>query len=119
MMIINIAGFVLIALIVWWFWLYKPAEVEVAKDNNTVKVIVDNGVYQPARIKLNAGQHSVIKFIRKDSSPCAGMVVFPDVEVSEELALDKTTSVELPAMAAGEYPFHCQMQMYKGTLIVE
>jgi plastocyanin domain-containing protein len=118
-MLINIAGLVLISLIIWWFWLYKPAEVEVAKDNKKIKVIVDNGVYQPARIKIKAGQQSVIQFIRKDSSPCAGMVVFPDVEVSAELEFDKTTSVELPAMAAGEYPFHCQMQMYKGTLIVE
>jgi plastocyanin domain-containing protein len=28
MMIINLMGLLLIALIVWWFWLYKPAEVE-------------------------------------------------------------------------------------------
>jgi plastocyanin domain-containing protein len=27
MMIINLMGLLLIALIVWWFWLYKPAEV--------------------------------------------------------------------------------------------
>jgi plastocyanin domain-containing protein len=29
MMIINLMGLLLIALIVWWFWLYKPAEAEV------------------------------------------------------------------------------------------
>ena len=27
MVLVNIAGFALIALIVWWFWLYKPREV--------------------------------------------------------------------------------------------
>jgi plastocyanin domain-containing protein len=26
MMIINLIGLALIALIVWWFWLYKPAK---------------------------------------------------------------------------------------------
>jgi plastocyanin domain-containing protein len=27
MMMINLMGLLVIALIVWWFWLYKPAEV--------------------------------------------------------------------------------------------
>jgi plastocyanin domain-containing protein len=27
MMMINLIGLLVIALIVWWFWLYKPAEV--------------------------------------------------------------------------------------------
>ena len=31
MMIINIAGLALIALIVWWFWLYKPKEAELGE----------------------------------------------------------------------------------------
>lgn len=26
MLIVNIAGIALIALIVWWFWLYKPGD---------------------------------------------------------------------------------------------
>jgi plastocyanin domain-containing protein len=29
MMIINLMGLLVIALIVWWFWLYKPAKAEV------------------------------------------------------------------------------------------
>jgi plastocyanin domain-containing protein len=32
MMIINLMGLFVIALIVWWFWLYKPAEAEVAAE---------------------------------------------------------------------------------------
>lgn len=27
MLLVNLAGIALIALIVWWFWLYKPPEV--------------------------------------------------------------------------------------------
>ena len=118
MMMINIAGLVLISLIIWWFWLYKPAEVEAASDNK-IKIVVNNGVYQPARIKIKVGRQTVIQFLRKDSSPCAAMVLFPDFEISEELPLDLDKSVVLTPMASGEYPFHCQMQMYKGTLIVE
>ncbi|WP_370463935.1 cupredoxin domain-containing protein [Microbulbifer sp. ALW1] len=32
--------------------------------------------------------------------------------------VDQITEVTIPAADAGEYPFHCQMQMYRGTLIV-
>ena len=52
MLIVNTAGIALIALIVWWFWLYKPREVDL--DNGAVVVVVDNGSYQPAHIKLTA-----------------------------------------------------------------
>jgi len=32
---------------------------------------------------------------------------------------DKNKAIELPSMAPGQYPFHCPMKMYSGTLIVE
>jgi plastocyanin domain-containing protein len=47
------------------------------------------------------------------------VVVFEDFDVSEELPLDKPKMVELKPMQPGRYPFTCQMQMYRGELIVE
>lgn len=32
MLIINLVGLLLIALIVWWFWLYKPEVKEIDKN---------------------------------------------------------------------------------------
>lgn len=117
MLIVNIFGVLLIGLIVWWFWLYKPAAVTGA--GNTFNVIVENGVYTPARLQLPANTAVAVQFLRKDKSPCAAMVQFPDLEISEELTVDKQVRVELPPLAKGEYPFTCQMQMYRGTLVVE
>ncbi len=117
MMIINILGLLLIALIIWWFWLYKPAEV--SAEEGVVKVIVEDGTYQPSRIRLPAGQPARLQFLRKDASPCAATVVFSDFDISEELPLNKPKEVNLPAMDAGDYDFTCQMQMYRGTLRVE
>ncbi len=117
MMIINILGVLLIALIVWWFWLYKPREVSVS-DNGIIVTVVD-GVYQPSRIKLVSGHEATLNFERKDESPCAGTVLFPDLNISEDLPLDRNKAITLPALDSGEYAFHCQMQMYRGTLIVE
>lgn len=117
MWLINIAGLVLIALIVWWFWLYKPMDVELtAKDK---VIVVDNGIYTPSRIRLPPNQEVTLTFLRKDSSPCAEMVVIPGLEFSTNLPVGKEKKIALPAMAKGEYDFHCQMKMYRGQLIVD
>lgn len=54
MLIINIAGIVLIALFVWWFWLYKPKETELGESD--LVITVENGTYSPSRIKVPAGE---------------------------------------------------------------
>lgn len=117
MMIINLIGLVLIALIIWWFWLYKP-EKAVDSSVQNITIIVNDGVYQPSRIKVAADKKTTLQFLRKDGSPCAATVLFPNFELSEELPLEVTKSIELPPMSSGEYPFHCPMKMYSGTLVV-
>jgi plastocyanin domain-containing protein len=117
MLIVNIAGLLLIALIVWWFWLYKPAET--IADESDLVIIVENGFYQPAHIKLTADKPVALTFLRKDASPCSETVLIPDLKISETLPLNKTKTIRLPTMAPGNYAFHCQMQMYRGQLTVE
>lgn len=118
MMIINLLGLVLIGLIIWWFWLYKPAKAIDSRSEN-ITIIVNNGVYQPSRIKVEAGKKTSLQFLRKDGSPCAATVLFPEFEISEELPLDVSRNIDLPSMSPGEYLFHCPMKMYTGTLVVE
>lgn len=118
MMLINSLGLGLIAFVVWWFWLYKPREVSVDKDGAGILITVENGVYTPPRLKVAAGQPVALTFERKDPSGCAATVVFSDFDISEELPLNKAKTISLPAMQPGEYLFTCQMQMYRGTLVV-
>lgn len=117
MLLINLAGFILIALIVWWFWLFKSKETGL--DDMGLVIAVENGIYSPARIKVAAGKPIEIKFLRRDPSPCAETLLIPGLEVSETLPLDKEKVIHLPALEAGDYAFHCQMQMYRGQIIVE
>lgn len=117
MVLINIAGLLLIALIVWWFWLYRTKDVEAGSGN--LLIVVENGVYQPSRIKLTANQPANLQFLRKDSSPCSETLQIPALEISENLPLNQAKDVQLPAMKPGKYDFHCQMQMYKGQILVE
>lgn len=117
MIIVNILGVALIGLIVWWFWLYHPRQAALGEGD--LLIVVENGVYQPSRIKLPADQSVTLNFLRKDASPCAETVVIPDLQISETLPVNHTKAVRLPPMKKGEYAFHCQMQMYRGQLTVE
>ena len=116
MIFVNIVGFSLIGLIIWWFWLYKPKEIDLG-DNDLV-ITVENGTYSPSRIKIPADNPVEIKFFRKDQSPCAETLLIPELQISDTLPLNTIKTIHLPALSAGEYAFHCQMQMYRGQITV-
>ena len=116
MIIVNLAGVLLICLIVWWFWLYQP---ETVAGDAALTIEVANGVYTPAHLTIASGTASVLRFHRVDESPCAEMVIFPELELSAQLQAHAITPVEIPPLETGKYAFHCQMQMYKGTLTVK
>jgi plastocyanin domain-containing protein len=115
--IINTLGVTLIGIIIWWFWLYKPVDVSVRAGELVIQV--ENGAYQPAHLSVPANSAVTLRFIRKDKSPCSETVVFPELEISASLEVGAFTTVEIPALAPGEYTFHCQMQMYRGSITVK
>jgi len=115
--LINIVGVMLIALIAWWFWFYKPKDLAIVDDLSVI--LVENGRYSPSHIVLAENTPATLTFLRRDASACAEVVMIPELGINETLPVDTQISIELPALAAGEYAFHCQMQMYRGTLVVE
>ncbi len=114
--LINLAGLVLMALIVWWFWLSRPQAQRVS-GAGPIEIIVDNGVYTPARIEVPAGKPVTLRFVRQDPSPCAEKALFGSLGVSADLPVGKPVDVIVTPPQPGEYEFTCQMQMYRGTLI--
>jgi plastocyanin domain-containing protein len=115
-MIVNIAGLVLVGLIVWWFWLSKPRAQRAASD--VVEIVVEGGVYTPARIEVAAGRAVKLRFLRKDPSPCAEKVLFDDFGIAADLPIGQPVEISITPEKAGEFAFTCQMQMYRGTLVV-
>ena len=119
-LLINGVGLLLIAAILWWFWLGPKRHTAAAVSGvEKLQILVKDGVYEPDRIRLPAGSGATLHFRREDASPCAEWVLFPDLEVSAQLAVNSDTAVKIPAAEPGEYPFTCQMQMYRGTLVVD
>lgn len=114
--IVNIIGFALIGLILWWFLLAKQRATDVSGDS--IDILVQNGVYEPAVIKAQLGQTLKLNFIRKDDNPCSAIVRFDDFEISETLPINKPHKIELILNKTGEFEFTCQMGMYRGKLVV-
>ena len=124
---INMIAVSLFVFIIWWFWLsspktYKLTTEKSAKeklDSEVIDVIVDNGVYTPSRIEVNRGQALTMRFLRKDASPCAEKVIFEDWNLSADLPVEQMVELKIPTDDKGEHAFTCQMQMYRGTLIIK
>ena len=115
--LVNLLGIAAIAGIVWWFWLSRPSARRAASDARS-PIIVDGGVYTPGDIEIPAHEARVLRFLRRDPSPCAERLIFDDLNVSADLALGEVTEIHVPATPSGVYAFHCQMGMYRGRLLV-
>jgi plastocyanin domain-containing protein len=113
--LVNGAALLVVALIVWWFWLSKP-RAKAVTGAQPIEVLVENGVYTPARIEVPAGRPIILRFLRTDPSPCAEKVLFDDLGVSADLVVNKPVDVLL-FPRPGEHEFTCQMRMYRGTLV--
>ncbi len=114
---VDISGLILIGLIVWWFWLYRP-QAQHAIGSQPVEILVSDGVYTPARIEVSAGKPVTLRFLRKDPSPCAEKALFDSLGVSVDLPVGKPIDVVVTPLKPGEYEFTCQMHMYRGMLVV-
>lgn len=118
LVIVNSAGLIAIGLIIWWFWLSKPrARAETGA--KPIEIIVDQGVYTPSRIEVPVGRPIILRFLRKDASPCAEKVLFDDFGIAVDLPVNEPTDVVIIPKTAGEFEFTCQMQMYRGQLIAK
>ncbi len=117
--VVNLGGLATIGLIVWWFWLAGPRKESVAETGSVVDILVEDGLYTPARIPVVLGKPVTLRFLRKDPSPCAEKVIFSGLNVSTDLVLGKPQEIRLRPSKRGEFEFTCQMGMYRGLLVVK
>jgi len=119
--IVTVTGLIIIAWIIWYFWLWKGETVTAKikeKGVQEIDVTVKGG-YQPALIKVKAGQPVRLNFTRREASTCGEEVILPGFGKRAHLPQDKTVSVEVLPDKPGEYQFTCGMNMYHGKLIAE
>ncbi len=111
------AGAGLIGLELWWFLLSKNKAqmAQVSEGIQSIDITVDSG-YSPDQIVVRAGQPVRLNFLRKDPSSCLEQIIFPDFNKAIDLPLNQEAAVEVVPPKAGDYAFHCGMNMFRGTL---
>lgn len=116
LLVINSASLLTIGLIIWWFWLSKT-KARSESGTKPIEIIVDQGVYTPSRIEVPVGRPIILRFLRKDPSPCAEKVIIEAFNIAADLPVGEATDVVIIPKNPGEFEFTCQMQMYRGQLI--
>lgn len=117
-LIINVLGLILITAIIWWFWM-SSVKAKTIDSSQLIEILVEDGVYSPARIEVSANKKFTLRFIRKDASPCAEKVLFEGIDKNLVLPLGQPVEIELSLPTSGEFAFTCEMQMYRGSLLVK
>jgi len=111
------AGAGLIGLELWWFLLSKnkAQTAQVSEGVQSIDITVDGG-YSPDQIVVQAGQPVRLNFLRKDPSSCLEQIILPDFNKAVDLPLNQEAAIEVVPPKAGDYTFHCGMNMFRGTL---
>ena len=119
--VVDVGGLVLIAFIVWFFWLVKAKGVRAALTSAGYQeqMVLVKGGYTPDVIVVEAGKPVRLNFVRQESAACSEMVLLPAFNKSARLPEGETVPVEFLPKEPGEYEFACQMGMFRGKVIVE
>ncbi|WP_018142497.1 HAD-IC family P-type ATPase [Alloscardovia criceti] len=119
MVFVYLAGAVIISAALLWFFFSPQKGAQTTVEGHTQRIAVDvHGSYSPALIQAQAGKPLTIDFNRKDSGECTSHVVFSDLGIDAYLPSQRQTSITLPPLEAGDYPFACGMNMVHGMLRV-
>jgi len=120
-LIVLIGGILLIALVVWYFWLSGSEGTRIKSGAGGIQeaLIKVKGGYSPNIVVVEAGKPVRLNFLREETAACSEQVVFPDFGKQATLTPHKTISVEFTPDSPGEYEFQCAMGMLRGKLIVE
>lgn len=119
------SGFAVIAWINWYFFLagatsHAAAALPSADRSAPAEVVVTiDGGYDPATIRVKAGQPVRLQFDRRDTSSCSEEIVFPDFGIRKFLPTGTRTEIVVTPPTPGTYEFMCGMSMLRGRLIAE
>ena len=120
--LVIVAGIAAIAWVNWYFFVAgrTPATAAVARVGQTPEqIIVVDGGYSPAAVRVKAGQPVRLVFDRRDTGGCSEEVVFPDFGIRRFLPTGVKTAIDITPPKAGRYEFTCGMSMLRGALVAE
>ena len=100
--LVNLIGLALIALIVWYFFLYRKEGVQVAEVGGVQEInVAVKGGYTPDTIVVKRGKPVRLHFTRQESALCSETVVFDKLGQSAKLPEGQSVTLEFTPTEAG------------------
>ena len=120
---VIVAGLGAIGWVNWYFFVAPrravPAVVATSATGPAEVHITVRGGYDPATVRVKAGQPVRLVFERQETAGCSEEVVFPAFGIRKFLPTDQPTVVEITPPAPGRYEFMCGMSMLRGAVVAE
>ena len=84
-----------------------------------VHVDVTEKGFEPADVKVPAGQAITLIMTRKTDQTCAKEVVFASLNQHYSLPLNRPVRITLPASLRGTLSYQCGMKMLGGRVVIQ
>ena len=98
--------------------LEQPVRARLDRNGDQVVEVTVHAGYHPGAIVARAGLPLRLVFRRDDDDACSERVIFSTPRLDRRLAPTGTTTIDLPALPAGEIRFTCGMGRYRGHIAV-
>ena len=92
---------------------------QVGQAAGEVHVDVTDKGFEPAEVKIPAGQAVTLVMTRKTDQTCATEVEFASLNQKYTLPLNQPVRIALPASPAGTLSYQCAMHMLSGKVVVQ
>jgi plastocyanin domain-containing protein len=118
--VVTVGGALLVAFVLWFFFGPRAATAARRTAGGVQEAQVEvRGSYDPDRIEVEVGRPVRLTFVRREANPCTEQVILPAFGIVRELPVGRLVPVEFTPDRAGEFEFHCGMNMVRGRLVVK
>lgn len=83
-----------------------------------IRIEVNDGGFSPSSVTLAPGAPVELEFLRTTEETCASSVIFPELGISEPLALNKPVRLAIPASQPRTLSFQCGVGNYRSAVII-
>ena len=98
----------------------KPAAAPATKNGlQTVDLTVTSKGFEPANVKVKAGQPVRLVVTRKTDKTCATEIVVADLGINQPLPLDTPVTVEFTPSESGTLRYACAMDHISGLVTIQ
>ena len=83
-----------------------------------IRIEVNDRGFSPSSVTLAPGAPVELEFLRTTNETCASSVIFPELGVSEPLALNRPVRFTIPANQPRTLSFQCGVGNYRSAVII-